>query len=137
MSSGSCTHAATLPPCKFLPPLTIHSGDDLISLVTLVLKNSTITTEYTDFGLASNFWRRVNETPGRWSPDWARLALAAADFTGTCLQDYAHNVVRWVLGGGGNVWLRCELQDSASGHHCQENSNATRFCISLPNLHTV
>lgn len=71
-----------------------RSGDDLIALVTLVLTDASITTENEDFGLASTFWRRVNEAPGRWGADWARRALAASDFTAISLQDYAHRIVR-------------------------------------------
>jgi len=45
-------------------------------------------------------WERVKGEP-RWSPQWAQLAMAAADNTALCLEHYMDGIARYRLTGVG------------------------------------
>lgn len=65
----------------------------------LVLDNASVAAESSDLEAALSLWRRVAEQE-RWSGDWARLAMAASDFSALCLQEYMDRIAGCVLGWG-------------------------------------
>ena len=70
----------------FHPPFPTP-GDDLVGLITLVLDNARVASESADLAACFELWERVGAQE-RWTPAWARLAMAAADNTSLCLQAY-------------------------------------------------
>ncbi|GAB4821271.1 hypothetical protein N2152v2_008317 [Parachlorella kessleri] len=71
------------------------SGDDLLELVALVLNNATVASESEELAQCYRLWERVKGEP-RWSPQWALLAMAAADNTALCLEHYMDGIASLV-----------------------------------------
>ncbi|KAL6770951.1 GWD2 [Auxenochlorella protothecoides x Auxenochlorella symbiontica] len=85
------------------------SGDDLISLVILILDNASVAAESSDLEAALSLWRRVAEQE-RWSGDWARLAMAASDFSALCLQEYMDRIAGLVQPFANDFKAACNIE---------------------------
>lgn len=80
---------------RLLAPFPARSADSIISLVILVLENAQLSVERSDFQACLENWYRLRDSMD-WSPEWARRALAAAEATSLCLQDFSSTLVRCV-----------------------------------------
>jgi alpha-glucan,water dikinase len=73
------------------------SPDELLGMVQMVLDNAGVAAESEELAACGALWRRVGETPGRWSDrGWGQLALAAADNVALCLEGYADGIAALV-----------------------------------------
>jgi len=69
--------------------------NDQINLLVLVLENACIASESEELGKALAFWKKVTNME-RWTGDWAKLALAAADNTALVLENYMDTIASLV-----------------------------------------
>lgn len=87
------------------------SGDDLVALVTLVLENASIAGESDELTQCFALWQRVRDAEGRWSPEWAQLAMAAADNAALCLEHYCDTIAGLVQPHADRFVARCSSVD--------------------------
>ncbi|KAK9862996.1 hypothetical protein WJX84_004122 [Apatococcus fuscideae] len=66
-------------------------GDDIVEMVTLVLKNAIIASENEDLVQCWRLWERLRSEQ-RWTPEWGLRALAAAQRTELALASFADTI---------------------------------------------
>ncbi|KAI8469254.1 MAG: glutathione synthetase ATP-binding domain-like protein [Monoraphidium minutum] len=65
------------------------SGDSLLDMGSLVLRNALLTFDSEDLAQCRDLWGRLAGAEGRWGRDWALAALAAAQRTEISLSSFA------------------------------------------------
>ena len=72
------------------------SRDDLVELITLTLRNASVTGTWPEFEAAAAMWAVVRDAPDRWSPAWSAAAAAAADFATRALAEVSRRMAAMV-----------------------------------------
>ncbi|GBG60684.1 hypothetical protein CBR_g12420 [Chara braunii] len=88
------------------------SGDDLCELIALVLENGCIAAESSEIGHCYNYWVKVKSQHGRWSKEWAMLALAAVNRLSLGLQAFMDQIHNCVQPHAERFGLACNIQQS-------------------------
>ncbi|DBB11157.1 TPA: Phosphoglucan, water dikinase, chloroplastic [Trebouxia sp. C0006] len=84
------------------------SGDDLLEMVGLVLRNACIAAESQDFGQCLAYWEKVKGAE-RWGPEWSLRALAAAQRVQLSLSAFADNIYNLVQPHAESFKEACKL----------------------------
>lgn len=82
--------------CSERADLRAMSGDDLISMIQLVIKNALITEDLADLRCCLHQWQALSGRGNKWDREWALAALAAAERTQLALSAFMDTIYNQV-----------------------------------------
>ncbi|MEW6379619.1 MAG: PEP/pyruvate-binding domain-containing protein [bacterium] len=98
------------------------SGDDLVNLILLTLRNVQLTYDHEKTASCIGLWRRIKYVPDghAWSREWGLQALAALTYIQSIIHSYTDELSEFIQPKARTIGESCAIGESSITHFAEE-----------------